>query len=138
VVSLSPMRYLRLLNSLIASERAHVELLFTHLVDDWLYMSQVRPRVTKTVMNLLAASVFDLANSYPQAEAIVREELTHGAADLWIEHFLGRQSVSIGSGDARSGLVLADLEETRVRLPWRRLFEVDIDLEFGVQMVAEQ
>ncbi|MCE5237113.1 DUF4127 family protein [bacterium] len=138
VVSLSPMRYLRLLNSLIASERAHVELLFTHLVDDWLYMSQVRPRVTKTVMNLLAASVFDLANSYPQAEAIVREELTHGAADLWIEHFLGRQSVSIGSGDTRSGLVLADLEETRVRLPWRRLFEVDIDLEFGVQMVAEQ
>jgi hypothetical protein len=59
-------------------------------------------------------------------------------------HFLGRQSVSIGTelrnhgSDSRSGLVLAELEETRVRLPWRRLFEVDLDLEFGVQMVAEQ
>jgi hypothetical protein len=138
VVSLSPMRYLRLLNSLIASERAHVGLLFYHLVDDWLYMSRVRPRVTKTVMSLLQASVCDLAHSYPQAEALVREELTRVAADLWIEHFLGRQSVSIGEGESRSGLVLADLEETRVRLPWRRLFEVDLDLDFGVQMVAEQ
>ncbi|MBU0610180.1 MAG: DUF4127 family protein [Armatimonadetes bacterium] len=138
VVSLTPMRYLRLLNSLIASERAHVGLLFYHLVDDWLYMSRVRPGVTKTVMDLLQASVFDLSHSHQQAEAIVREELTHAAADLWIEHFLGRQSVSIGSGDTRSGLVLAELDETRVRLPWRRLFEVDLDLEFGVQMVAEQ
>lgn len=138
VVSLSPMRYLRLLNSLIASERAHVGLLLTHLADDWLYMSRVRPCVTQTVMNLLQASVFDLSHSYQQAEAIVREELTHATADLWIEHFLGRQSVSIGSGDSRSGLVLADLEETRVRLPWRRLFEIDLDVEFGMQMVAEQ
>jgi len=31
--------------------------------------------------------------------------------------------------------VLAELEETRVRLPWRRLFEVDLDFEFGVQLV---
>lgn len=138
VVTLTPMRYLELLNSLIASERAHVGLLFYHLVDDWLYMSRVRPKVTQTVINLLQASVFDLANSYPQAEAIVREELTHEAADLWIEQFVGRKSVSIGSGEGLSGLVLADLEETRVRLPWRRLFEVDLDFEFGVQLVAEQ
>ena len=138
LVSLTPMRYLELLNSLIASERAHVGLLFHHLVEDWLYMARVRPRVTKAVVGLLQASVFDLSTSAQQAEAMVREELTHAAADLWIEHFLGRKSVSIGSGDSLSGLVLADLEETRVRLPWRRLFEVDLDFEFGVQLVAER
>ena len=138
VVTLTPMRYLELLNSLIASERAHVGLLFYHFVDDWLYMSRVRPKVTQTVVELLQASVFDLANSYPAAEAIVRDELAHEAANLWIEQFVGRKSVSIGSGDGRSGLVLADLEETRVRLPWRRLFEVDLDFEFGVQLVAEE
>ncbi|MEN6644226.1 MAG: DUF4127 family protein [Armatimonadia bacterium] len=138
VVSLTPMRYLELLNSLIASERAHVGLLFYHLVDDWLYMSRIRPKVTKTVVSLLQASVFDLANSYPQAEAIVREELTHAAADLWIEQFLGRRSVCVGPDEARNGLVLADLEETRVKLPWRRLFEVDLDFDFGVQLVAEE
>lgn len=138
LVSLTPMRYLELLNSLIASERAHVGLLFHHLVEDWLYMARVRPRVTKAVVNLLQASIFDLSTSAQQAEAMVREELTHVAADLWIEHFLGRQCVSIGSRESLSGLVLADLEETRVRLPWRRLFEVELDFEFGVQLVAEQ
>lgn len=137
LVSLTPLRYLELLNSLIDSERAHVGLLFHHLVDDWLYQSRVRPEVTDTVVNLLQASVFDLANSYQQAEALVREELTRAAADLWIEKFLGRQSVTVGSGDSRNALVLAELEETRVRLPWRRLFEVDLDFEFGVQLVAE-
>lgn len=140
VISLSPMRYLRLLNSLIASERSHVALLFTHFVDDWLYMSRIRPRVTRTVISLLQASIFDLGNSYHQAEALVRSELAHAAADLWIEHFVGRQSVSVGSNSpgAAGGLVLADLEETRVRLPWRRLFEVDVDFDFGVQVVGEQ
>jgi len=138
VVSLSPMRYLHLLNALIDSEKAHVSLLFYHFVDDWLYMSQVRPKVTKTVVSLLQASIFDLAQSYPQAEALVRDELTRAAADLWIEHFLGKKSVSIGPEGTRSSLVLAELEETRVRLPWRRLFEVDLDFEFGVQLVAEQ
>lgn len=138
LVSLTPLRYLELLNSLISSEKAHVSLLFHHLVDDWLYQTRVRPGVTQTVVNLLQASIFDLANSYPQAESIVREELTRAAADLWIEQFLGQQSVSIGSSDSRSWLALADLEETRVRLPWRRLFEVDLDFEFGVQLVGGQ
>jgi len=54
----------------------------------------VRPEVTQTVINMLQASVFDLAASYSQAEAIVRDELTRAAADLWIERFLGQQSVS--------------------------------------------
>lgn len=138
VVSLTPMRYLELLNSLIASERAHVGLLFYHLVDDWLYMARVRPKVTKTIVSLLQASIFDLGNSYPQAETIVRDELTKSAADLWIERFLGRTSVTIGSDASASDLVLADLEETKVRLPWRRLFEVDLDFDFGIQMLAKQ
>jgi len=137
LVSLTPLRYLELLNSLIDSERAHVGLLFHHLVDDWLYQSRVRPEVTETVVKLLQASIFDLASSHQQAESLVREELTRAAADLWIERFLGRQSVIIGSGKGRNALVLAELEETRVRLPWRRLFEVDLDFEFGVQLVAE-
>ena len=34
--------------------------------------------------------------------------------------------------------MLAELEETRVRLPWRRLLEVDLDFEFGVQLVASE
>ncbi len=138
VVSLTPLRYLELLNSLIASEKAHAGLLFYHLVDDWQYQSLVRPHVTDLVINLLEASIFDLGTGYKQAEQIVRDELTHAATDLWIEQFLGRVSIEIGPDEARSALVLADLEETRVRLPWRRLFEVDMDFDFGVQLVADE
>ena len=68
LADISPMRYLELLNSLIDSERAHVEFLFGRFVDDWLYQSRIRPEVTERVVRLLEASVFDLVNSYRQTE----------------------------------------------------------------------
>jgi len=136
VVSLTPLRYLELLNSLIDSEKAHVSLLFHRLVEDWLYQARVRPSVTQVIVEMIRTSRADLAMVYPYAESLVREDLTRAAADLWIERFLGQPSVSVGSSDARSWLMLAELEETRVRLPWRRLLEVDLDFEFGVQLVA--
>ncbi|NPV48789.1 MAG: DUF4127 family protein [Armatimonadetes bacterium] len=136
VVSLTPLRYLELLNSLIDSEKAHVSLLFHRLVDDWLYQARVRPGVIQGLVDMIRTSRADLTAIFPHTESLVREELTRAAADLWIERFLGRPSVSIGPSNARSWLMLAELEETRVRLPWRRLLETDLDFEFGVQLVA--
>lgn len=136
VVSLTPLRYLELLNSLIDSEKAHVSLLFHRLVDDWLYQTRVRPRVIQELVDMIRSSRADLGTILPHSESLVREELTRAAADLWIERFLGRPSVSIGPSNARSWLMLAELEETRVRLPWHRLLEADLDFEFGVQLVA--
>ncbi|MGC9317429.1 MAG: DUF4127 family protein [Armatimonadota bacterium] len=135
LADISPMRYLELLNSLIDSERAHVELLFGRFVDDWLYQSRVRPEVTRRVVDLLEASVFDLASSYRQTERMVARELGAAAGDLWSDHFLAQEMVQIGVEQSRSGLVLDALEETRVRLPWRRLFEVDLDFKFGLELV---
>ncbi|MDI9584295.1 MAG: hypothetical protein QM473_08765, partial [Acidobacteriota bacterium] len=53
--------------------------------------------------------------------------------------FLGRQCVVLGTGgdgEEQTALVLAELEESRLRLPWRRLLEMDMEIEFGVQLVA--
>jgi hypothetical protein len=135
LADISPMRYLELLNSLIDSERAHVEFLFGRFVDDWLYQSRVRPDVTEKVIELLEASVFDLASSYRQTEEMVAEELSAAAGDLWTDHFLAQEMVQIGFEQSRSSLVLDALEETRVRLPWRRMFEVDLDFRFGLELV---
>ncbi len=135
LADISPMRYLELLNSLIDSERAHVEFLFGRFVDDWLYQSRVRPEVTQEVVDLLEASVFDLAGSYRQIERMVAQELGAAASDLWSDHFLAQETVQIGVEQSRSSLVLDALEETRVRLPWRRLFEVDLDFKFGLELV---
>jgi hypothetical protein len=89
------------------------------------------------VIRLVRAAVFDLANCHKHAEEVARDRLAHAAADLWIESFLGRDCAEIGTEAHRSRLTLAELEETRARLPWRRLNEVDVDLEFGVQLEAE-
>ncbi len=135
LADIPPMRYLELLNSLIDSERAHVEFLFGRFTDDWLYQSRVRPQVTERVVRLLEASTFDLATSYRQTERMVAQELGAAASDLWTDHFLAQEMVQIGVDQSRSSLVLDALEETRVRLPWRRMFEVDLDFTFGMELV---
>jgi len=135
LADIPPMRYLELLNSLIDSERAHVEFLFGRFVDDWLYQTRVRPEVTERVVRLLQASTFDLAGSYRETERMVAQELGAAAGDLWADHFLAQEMVQIGVDQSRSSLVLDALEETRVRLPWRRMFEVDLDFTFGMELV---
>ncbi len=135
LADISPMRYLELLNSLIDSERAHVEFLFGRFVDDWLYQSRIRGEVTNRVVELLEASVFDLSTSYRQTERMVARELSAAAGDLWTEHFLAQEMVQIGYEQSRSSLVLDALEDTRVTLPWRRMFEVDLDFKFGLELV---
>ena len=135
---LSPMRYLALLNSLIDAEKAHIEFLFQRFVTDWLYQTRVRPRAAAHVSRLVRGAVCDLRDCYKHAEAVVHDRLTHAATDLWIESFLGNDCAEIGSDEFRSRLTLAELEETRVRLPWRRLAEVDVDVEFGMQLEAEK
>ncbi|MGD9495141.1 MAG: DUF4127 family protein [Armatimonadota bacterium] len=135
LADIPPMRYLELLGSLIDSERAHVEFLFGRFVDDWLYQSRVRPDVTERVVRLLQASVFDLGDSYRETERLVSQELAAAASDLWADHFLAQEVVQIGVDSSRSSLVLDALEETRVRLPWRRLFEVDLEFSFGLDLV---
>ena len=136
---MSPMRYLELLDSVISSEKAHIRMLLSRFADDWLYQSRIRSRVTEHICDGLRSGVFDLSRSYQQAESLMRDELTEAISDLWIDQFLGRPCVSIGSDraeDEQSSLVLAGLDETRLGLPWRRLFEVEVELDFGVQLVA--
>ncbi len=132
-----PMRYLELLHSLIDSEKAHIQLLFTRFIDDWGYQTVVRPAVTEHVTRLLRASVFDLRDSHHEAEEMVQAELGKLAGEFYLKHFLGKECVGIGAGSHKSSLMLCELEETRIRLPWQRLFEVEVEVEFGVQLAAE-
>ena len=136
VTSISPMRYFELLNSLIGAEKSHLQLLLTRLVDDWLYQTRVRPVVRERMADLMSGSSFDLTTSYERAEAMVRERLLESASNLWVEEFMGRQAVAIGPPDRRSGLALAELQDTQVRLPWHRLFEVELDFDLGLEMTA--
>lgn len=137
VGDLRPMRYLELLDSLIDSERAHICLLFERFVEDYLFQSRIKQRAASYLADLIANSPISLTEVPNSADQFVRTALSRAAGEFYIEHFLGRQAVAIGSGDHRSGLMLCELEEARVQLPWRRLAEVDVDLDFDIQLVAE-
>ncbi len=138
VSSISPMRYFELLNSLIGAERAHLALLFTRLVDDWLYQSQVRPLVKERLADMLTCASFELTEAFPRAEALVREMLTEAASSLWVEEFMGQRAGEIGPPGHRNALALAELQDTRVRLPWRRLFEVETEFDLGLELTAAE
>lgn len=137
IAHLTPMRYLALLDALIESEKAHVSLLFSRFVEDYLYSALIRPEIEEHVIRLIRGSVVDLREVHERAERLMRDLLGAAAADLWIEHFLSRTSVKIGTEPNRSAVVLAEMEETRLRYPWRRLAEIEVEVDFGVELVAE-
>ncbi|MGQ9731475.1 MAG: DUF4127 family protein [Candidatus Zipacnadales bacterium] len=137
VGDLRPMRYLELLDSLIDSERAHIATLFSRFVEDYLYQTRLKRRAARFLADLIADSPISLLEIANSAEEFVRTELTRAAGEFYIEHFLGRQAVAIGRDQHTSGLTLCELEETRIELPWRRLAEVYVDIDFDIQLVVE-
>ena len=137
VGDLRPMRYLELLDSLIDSERAHIGMLFSRFVEDYLYHTRLRRRTAKYLADLIANSPISLTEIAGSAEEYVRTELSRAAGEFYIEHFLGRQAVAIGRDLHTSGLTLCELEETRIELPWRRLAEIHVDPDFDIQLAIE-
>jgi len=136
--SFAPMRYLQLLNSLINTERAHVQLLFLSLVDDWLYQTRLRPQIKEQLHRIVDDGSSDLTDLYPRAQQALSNRLSEAAADLWMNHFWGKSCVQVGGDDDRNNIVLAELEETRVELPWRRLFEVAIEFDINLELAADK
>ena len=134
--SFAPMRYLQLLNSLINTERAHVQLLFLSLIDDWLYQTRLRPQLKEKLHQMVDDGSTDLTELYPRIQQVLSNQLAQAAADLWMKYFWGRSCVEVGTDEERNDIVLAELEETRVELPWRRLFEVAVEFDINLELVA--
>ena len=95
-----------------AMMRAHRQALFIRLLDDGLYQPIVRGWAMARVEEF-GASPLNVASMAPRAEALVHDALQQ----LWRE--------------VRHGYpALAEIEQSfRARLPWGRLFEVEIELE---------
>jgi len=134
----APMRYLQLLNSLISTERAHVQLLFLSLVDDWLYQTRLRPQLKEELHQMVDDGSSDLTELYPRAQQVLSNQIAQAAADLWMKHFWGKSCVQVGADEERNNIVLAELEETRMELPWRRLFEVAVEFNINLELVADK
>ena len=136
LTTISPMRYFELLSSLLGAEKAHLQLLLTRLADDWLYQTRVRPLVLEYLRGLMSSCGFDLSQTQARAQEVVREKLTEAIVTLWVDEFLGQPAAEIGPPERCYGLVLAELQDTRVQLPWRRLFEVELELDLGLELAT--
>ena len=66
------------------NERARVEALFSRLVDDWIYQSEVRLRVWNA---LEQPSIFDLGDLLARAESEIELRMKPAALELWTKHF---------------------------------------------------
>ena len=93
------------------------------LVDDYAYQVCVRPQVYR----LAAArghSPLRLGGAWREYEQVVRELLAAQAQELYRQHFQGRP--------LPGGWRVERLEALRVRLPWPRLFEVEVQARLGL------
>jgi len=138
VGDLSQFEYLTLFSSLVDSERAHLQFLFSRFVEDSLYQTVVRPKAIEQAEKAVGANVFELGEHYGEVESFIRSELTSLARELFIEHFLGRHSMSLRQGDEKMDLVISELDIASILLPWQRTFEVSADFAFSFQVASSR
>ena len=101
-----------------AAERAHIEFLFERLVDDYGYQTVVRPDAYRFVRETLGEWPLNLRRGRRGAAEYVRGRLEPLARQLFAEHFEGEEV------DGRS---IAALRGLKIKLPWPRLFEVEVE-----------
>ncbi|MBP8293420.1 MAG: DUF4127 family protein [Caldilineaceae bacterium] len=127
VLSQAVIRHLQVqLGASAAALAAHVRFLFLRIVEDYLFMAQLRSQIAVQELPALGLPI-TLGNLGEHAEtvrAIVAHQLAAAAALLASERFAGRR---IAAGE--SAILLESLSVTGVELPWDRLFDLTMEVE---------
>jgi hypothetical protein len=97
---------------------AHYRFLYERFVEDWLYLSGVRARLTGELM-LKGINPMSFPDRRVEVEHRARALLVPKAQDFFYSYFRGFKD--------SSGLVIGDLGPVTVCLPWSRLFEIELD-----------
>ena len=111
---------------------AHAGFVLERLVDDLLYQAQVRQQVSlRCVARRL--NVYALGEAHREVEAEVRDRLREVARPLVASHFAGQRV----AGPGGTSWNLDPALELEVRLPWPRLFEVEVGMsELGMNVLG--
>lgn len=125
VVSHSAMRFLaRELDLGLSSAVAHLEFLLLRFADDWAYQAIVRPTIGREVLPKLGIPYFELGESWKQVQDIAAERLKALMKDFCAGTILGKT--------LETGQQVVDVEFRNTHLPWKRMFEVGMDVEVSV------
>ncbi|MCD4785434.1 MAG: DUF4127 family protein [Candidatus Eremiobacteraeota bacterium] len=104
-----------------SSLRSHVFLLLERFVDDWLYQSNVRPRMCTEAL-WKRVSIYHLDEQTEYFENRIQDRLSEGAVKL-MESMRGNE---IGKISPEKSLFFSPLDTPSIKLPWGRLFEVSV------------
>lgn len=108
-----------------AAEQAHQRFLLERLLDDTLYQSVVRSEMARWLA-LERVNIYDLGERHASVEAKVAARLGDLSQTFFDRHFRGQVS---------RGFRLEGPLRLRARLPWPRIFEVDVDADFDLTAV---
>lgn len=99
--------------------KPHFRLMINRLLDDWLYQSIVRPYVTGKTRNK-KVDIYNLGSQLPAVQKMVVQGMKKVSQRLFNESFKDHESIS-------------GLQLKRIKLPWPRIFEVDLDVDMKVK-----
>ncbi|NDD27775.1 MAG: DUF4127 family protein [Proteobacteria bacterium] len=103
-------------------EAAHQRFLLERFVDDTLYQSVVRTEIGRDLA-LQRLNIYALADRHAEVQERVEKRLRAVAIPFFERHFAGRLS---------HGMRIGNPLNLTIRLPWPRIFEVDVDARFDV------
>lgn len=95
--------------------RAHYRFLINRLLDDWLYQAIVRPYVMNKMKNK-KIDIYNLGSKISEVQSMVAKSMKKVSQRLFNETFKNHPHIS-------------KLKLKRVKLPWPRLFEADLDVD---------
>ncbi len=97
------------------SGKTGLAFLFERFLDDYAYQSIVREKIKENIKDKV--SVYNLGRYYTEIEWVVKEDIAQLAGKIFEKHFRGKEGIRSMA--------------CNISLPWPRLFEVDINVEFN-------
>ncbi|HEX8264637.1 MAG TPA: DUF4127 family protein [Pyrinomonadaceae bacterium] len=111
------------------SEAANIKFLFHRWVGDFGYHVLVRPAVNKYARRDLKIEVEEFDRpTYERFNQIVVERMKPITEQFFNEHFKNRFYQT--EKNANEGIVLREMQNLEIRLPWARTFEIFMDYDF--------
>ncbi|KPJ69385.1 hypothetical protein AMJ44_03880 [candidate division WOR-1 bacterium DG_54_3] len=96
------------------AKKMNLEFLLERFIDDYVYQTLIREKIKKDIEGKVSA--FNLGEHYVEIEWVVKEDLAKEAHDIFEKYFKGKEKIHS--------------MKCNISLPWPRIFEADVDVEF--------
>jgi hypothetical protein len=139
VITQATLRWLSLvfrhkLDNVDDSDRAHLQCLFSRFLDDWIYQSEVREKIS-SFCRTEGISPFNLDDDRKRVEHGIDGLVAQRAEELFRSSFAGPIYLPEASFE-KARLTIEGPLTCEVRLPWPRIFEIAVECDFIIRSVA--